>query len=245
MTSESRWIDQSSDPRVAVCRRRMEAAARSKDHSRIRETIDRLTDRHGKEVVSEAWMLVLGDREFKWLYDQLAESMPEEIHQNIEATGMEIMADILTDAGLRLEDHFRVADDGVMLSKEALLAIAATGYQKMAEFGEGNTLEAIASSGLGRSPFIHRLSEFDHEKDFMNLWACASIVISTSMGWMPGEGATPQAKDAIADLLSVAAPTLDQARLIRQSRYDDRALLKLCSYAHSGLQGKCDRAFEK
>ena len=245
----SQWID-ASDPRVAVSLRRLETAARSHDLKQIRKTMRQLTDRHGAEIVGEAWALLLCQDEFAWIQEQMFSAIPESDRQNIYGAGLEVLADVLSDAGLRLEHHLRVSDSGVALSKDAIAALAATGYPDIEKFGKGNTPEDLASFGLGRSPFFHPLSEFfpagTHiDGESMNLWACASVVISGAMGWFPEERATPQAKEAIADLLSVAAPTLDQARLIRQSRYDDRALLKLCSYVERALQGQCDRAFEK
>ncbi|MBD1847303.1 hypothetical protein H6F89_28635 [Cyanobacteria bacterium FACHB-63] len=149
------------------------------------------------------------------------------------------LADQIEKAGLRIEDHLRVNDRGVALTNEAIQAIAASGSPRMAELKGNANLQGI---GISRHPsFVHPLSGFfDADCKHINSWGAVSMLISVAQGWIE-EGNRSTAQQSLATTVYAIAPRLDLPTLQRQARYDDRALLKLCSHVHEGLILRADK----
>lgn len=153
------------------------------------------------------------------------------------------MATKLEGFGLKPEEHMRSCEQGFALTKTAIIAFKNDGYPNWRDFGKG--VESIEEIGIPRSPFWHHLSdikEIDGEH-MMNIWAVASLFISAAHGWVPDEGKSEQGKKIIFEVLPTVAPTVDIERLMFRSRYDDRALLKLCSLVMRAIEQKCDKSF--
>jgi hypothetical protein len=199
----------------------------------------RMIDRYGMNPVADAFEALA--LEHDWLLNLTFEAMSEDDQQMLYAASYASIADKLEELGLRLEDHMRVMDEGVAFSREAIAFIAASGYDRAFEFGEGHeTLEGI---GLQRDPYMHHLSEVSEIDDnFVNLWVVASVHLNVSLGWLEAD-AIPSLKalEEIPVLVAMTKPTIDASALIRQSRYDDRALLKLTGLIRDGLQIRCER----
>jgi len=167
------------------------------------------------------------------LIGKMLDQLPPEIKNEFHSTAYEIMANEIIKSGLRVEDHCRVTDQGFALTKQAIKAIAATGFPAVKELGEGN--DDLDGLGIGRSAFIHSLSEYSPDGDHMNLWGLASLIISAAQGWIPGEKPTQQALEMLTNTVFKASPTTDVNLLLARARYDDRALLKLASLLNEGL----------
>ena len=136
----------------------------------------------------------------------------------------------LTKAGLRIEDNFRVADQGFAVTHRAADVLKATGCPV-----DVPSNDSLAGVGISRFPFLHPLSAASGEN--FNLWGSASILISAALGWLPSEP-QPQTTAAknIRKLVSRVAPTVDIAALLEASRYSDQSLLKLTSLLHQALE---------
>lgn len=228
--------------------KRITPAIRRKDEVAVGKGIRQMTERYGEEIVSNAWAQLMAEHE--WLVETAFKGMSPEQRHMFTDEAIEVIAQSLQTAGLRLEDHMRVADAGIAVTRQALEAIRATGYPNAADFGEGNN--SLEGMGLCRSPFMHPLSEFYPkgaepaiDEDTINLWAMASLLISAVMGWLDEPPDEPET--ALANLktfVMVAAPTVDLEKLMFRARYDDSSLLKLASLVQQGIQAKADRAFE-
>ena len=221
--------------------KRLTPAATRRDEWAIAEGLRKMRGRYGKEIVDDAVAELL--QEHPWIWEKVSENLPADTKQMMNDSAFEIMAETLTDTGLRLEDHMRVNDQGVGLSKVAIAAIAATGYENMEAWGEGN--ETLEGMGLNRSPWMHPLAEFSPDHKNMNLWASASLFISAALGWVPDEDESPPARELIRESVSLVAPTLDTGILLQRCRYDDRALLKLTELVHRGQQQQFDKTFKR
>jgi len=224
----------------AVIKRLTPAVVR-RDEVAIAEGLRKMRGRYGKEIVDDAVGELL--QEHPWIWEKASENLPADTKQMMNDSAFEIMAETLTDAGLRLEDHMRINDQGVGLSKVAIAAIAATGYENMEAWGEGNaTLQGL---GLNRSPWMHPLAEFSPDHKNMNLWASACLFISAALGWIPDEDVSLPAHELIREAVSLVAPTTDTTILLHRCRYDDRALLKLTELVHRGQQQQFDKTFKR
>lgn len=170
------------------------------------------------------------------------------VNEYVRSVAYEIMADQLEAAGLRLEDNFRVSDQGMALSHDGARVIAKTGFPMKLE---GN--ESLEHMGISRTGgFWHPLSKMISEQESglegggLNLWASASFMVNAAAGWLKELPDTPdQAIAAITDAVSGVAPTVSIPQLMRAARYDDAALLKLIGLVQDGLQQKIDRAIER
>lgn len=235
--------------KVQAIIKRITPAIRRKDEVAVGRGVRQMTERYGEEIVSTAWTQLMAEHE--WLVETAFNGMSREQRHLFTDEAIEVIAQTLQAAGLRLEDHLRVADAGIAVTRQAIEAIKATGYPNAADFGEGNA--SLEGLGLCRSPFMHSLSEFypqgaepGIDEDTMNLWAMASLLISAVMGWLDEPPDEPET--ALANLKAVvivAAPTLDLEKLMFRARYDDASLLKLASLTHQGIQAKADLAFER
>jgi hypothetical protein len=162
-----------------------------------------------------------------WRIKLMAQSMTPHLMDH----AYEIMAQALEDIGLKLEQHFRVTDQGAALTREAVEAIYETGFPRSSELAGNDSLEGI---GLDRDPFWHQLSDYMPEnREYINAWAAISITISVAQGWDSGNQEVAQ--NHLETMIRSVAPTLDLETLQRRSRYDDRALLQLASYAQRGF----------
>ncbi|MBW4516025.1 MAG: hypothetical protein KME11_12475 [Timaviella obliquedivisa GSE-PSE-MK23-08B] len=226
---------------IQVVIKRLTPAVTRRDEGAIAQGIRKMSERYSKEVVDDALGELL--QEHPWIWEKVSESLPTDTKHLMNDSAFEIMAETLTATGLRIEDHMRVSDKGVGLSKVAIAAIAATGYENIEVWGEGN--ETLEGMGLKRSPWWHPLSEFSPDNENMNLWASASLFISAALGWIAGENESPQARELLRETVSLVAPTVDTAILLNRCRYDDRALLKLTELVHRGQQQQFDKAFNR
>jgi hypothetical protein len=217
--------------------KRLQPAVLRRDHDAMKSTVKRMIDRYGMNATADAFEALA--LEHDWLLNLTFEAMSEDDKAMMHATANAAIADKLEDSGLRLEDHMRVLDEGVAFTSQAIAVIAASGYDRAFEFGEGyETLEGV---GLQRDPFVHHLTE--HSEDLVNLWGVASIHLSVAMGWMDADSIPSlKALEEIPVLVGMTKPTIDATALIRQSRYDDRALLKLTGLIRDGIQIRCERA---
>jgi hypothetical protein len=227
------------DLKVQVIIRRLTPAINRRDEVAIGRGIREATQRYGEDLVGDAWAEL--STAHPWLVEVAFDAMTPSMKQEFYANAFEVMAETITDAGLRIEDHFRVSDSGIALTREAVAAIAATGYPKIAELGTGN--DDLDGMGTGRSPYLHPLSEMDFDSDTTNIWGSVSIFINAAMGWFPGEAPTDEGMQVLKDAVTSAAPNVGFEILVSRARYDDRMLAKLASLAHEGLSGKFDKAF--
>jgi hypothetical protein len=228
--------------KIQVIVKRLNPAVTRRDEWAIAQGIDKMTERYGKALVSEA----IGElcQAHPWMFQSAIDNLPPDQKNLFQDEAVAIMAETLTDAGLRIEDHMRLCDQGIGLTKQAIAAIVATGFPNAAELGEGN--ESMEGLGLAREPFWHRLSNFEGqgERTMMNNWACASFMINAANGWIPDDdGGSEPAPKGVANvkrLAALVAPTLDAEKLLYRAKYDDRALLKLCEILHRALESRPD-----
>jgi hypothetical protein len=239
----NRFKEQTADElKIAAIVKRLTPSVERKDERAIASGIEKMTERYGKTLVGEA----LGElcQDFPWMFHDAIDNLPTEQKNLFQDEAVAIMAETLTDAGLRIEDHMRVCDKGIGLTKQAIAAIVATGFPNAAELGEGN--ESMEGLGLARDPFWHRLSKFEGqgERTMMNNWACASFMINAANGWIPDDDDTltpsPKGVANVKRLAALVAPTLDAEKLLHRAKYDDRALLKLCEILHRALESRPD-----
>jgi len=235
--------------KIAIGVKRLTPSAKRGDIHAFSDGCAELQRRYGHQVADEAMRQVM--EQIPGICDlamNAVEKAPPAMKAEFYAKSIEVMAEVLTDAGLRLEDHLRVNDEGIGLTKQAVATIAATGYPGIKEFGEGN--DSLEEMGLNRTNgFVHPLSEAIKPtkenglpEDVLNLWAVVSMIISGAQGWT--EADKDKCLEMLKELVSRSAPTADLNALLYRSRYDDRVLLKLCSLAHTAMEAKAVRAFE-
>jgi len=213
----------------------------TRDGKRIGAGIVECHAKHGTDILKAAWIRLT--RQHDYLIGLALAAAPQDQQEEIAAKAYDVIADQLTKAGLRIEDHLRVSEKGVCLTSKAIAVIAATGFPSLAEFRKG--LDSLQGVGLNRNPFWHSLADAEiTDDDLVNLWAAASMFINAALGWLEGE-ATEAATKALKDAVTSASPTVCFETLISRARYDDRLLLKLASLAHEGLNNRCDQAFKK
>lgn len=207
-----------------------------------------IQERYGDKVASEAFFRLMGEFPFvsKLILDRLKDVMPE-AGADLEANSFDAIAHILVDAGLKVEEHFRVTDEGSFLTKDAIGAIAATGFPAIKVFGEGH--DSLEGVGIDRSNgFRHPLCN----GNLANSWDIVSLLISATYGWYKyryrleskyGIDSFNQQDDSrikslgeLACLVKLADPNADFSTLVNRALYDDRALLMLCSLANAGFE---------
>jgi hypothetical protein len=212
--------------------RKLESAAKTKNERTLRRAMDRLVAKHGEEPVREA-LMVLGDSD-KWVWSLFIAALPEEQKQQFQSGAADVMATAIEDAGLRLEDHFRVVDAGGI----GISAAAAKVFD-----GSGVELPpVIFPCGIDRNPFMHPLTETDEASDTVNGWGFASVLISGANGWMEANRAS--CREFLAGIVGAVRPTVDIDVALRKARYDDRALMQLCGWAQEGFQQKCEASIQ-
>lgn len=244
----SKGFEQSAgDITVQIIIKRLTPAIKRRDEQAIGRGLRELLARYDSSLVHEAWLILMA--EHRWLMKVAVAGMRPSDRQAFISESHEVLAQSLIDAGLRIEDHLRVCDQGLALTHAAIAAIKASGYPGTEFDGLGN--RSIDGLGLERSPFQHPLSEYaapnaDIPEHHVNLWAFASLLISAAMNWMPKPPDDPNAATRnLAELVAVASPTTSLSKLMFRARYDDGALMKLCSLTHQGLVVKADGQFCK
>ena len=157
-----------------------------------------------------------------------------------------VLAQDLQASGLRIENHFRVCDQGMALTHEAIAVMRKTGFPLPIE---GN--DSIAGFGLARDGgFWHPLSEQFSEKESgveggaMNNWAAASLLINASLGWIESSDRT-RPLGMVKESVGKAAPTVAVDELMESARYSDAALMKLVTLTKEGLDTAIAHAFDK
>lgn len=218
--------------KIAIIVKRLTPAARCADLHAFAEGVREAQSRYGHDIADEGMRQTLV--QFPDLRDQMIDFLPDEVKSHLHEAAHSIIAEVLENAGLRLEDHMRVTDRGVALTREAVKAIADTEFPQVAEFGEGN--ETLAGIGLDRGDgFIHPLSAtMDGNSEYLNSWAVVSMTVSGALEWTDAN--QNKCLEFLQTCVSTVAPTVDLPTLTRRARYDDRALMKLCSYCQDGLQ---------
>ncbi len=230
LTMSDKDFQSSDQTKLAIALRRLAPYAQRGDIHAFSNEVRSYQERYGHDIADEAMRLTLA--RFPSFAKRAFESLPEELLEQINDQSGDAIAEVVESAGLLLENHFRVGDEGIALSRQAVKAIAETGYPLVLEFGEGN--DSLEGVGLKRKGgFVHPLSE-NLDDDHINSWAAVSVTISGAMGWLDADQG--KCSDFLKELVSRAAPTIDLPRLMRRSRYDDRALLKLYNTANRGFE---------
>ena len=215
--------------------------AESGNFEAVKALMVSLSVRYEEDVVIKGLQQLMN--QFPFLLEKAIEEMPVDAQNEIQSKATDTMADILEEHGLRLEDHFRVTDGGMALTCQAISAISLTGFPSVERLGKGN--ENLVYCGLDRTGgFVHPLTEGienteNTNEGYVNTWGFVSLTIAVAMGW--AEGDQELTLGVLRAIISRSAPTLDLSLAMRRARYDDRALLKLCSYANEGLTVELDR----
>lgn len=232
----------SDELKTQVGVRRLIPSAKRGDLHAFADGVRELQRKYGRDVADEAMRRTMELHPVvNGMIDVIAQVSPA-MKQEVYARSLEIMAEVLEKSSLRLEDHMRVTDEGIALTKEAVEAIAATGFHKIYEYGKGN--DSLEGVGIDRTDgFVHPLSEVIGKteenglpEDCLNLWFCISLMISVAQGWTKGN--KESSLEMLRECVGRSAPTASLEMLMRRSRYDDRVLLQLCNLAHSGLDAK-------
>ena len=228
------------ETKIAIVIKRLSPSAKRGDIHAFADGVRSSESRYGHDVADEAMRRCFV--EFPALTKSAIAFLPDNEKVNFHAQGYAVIADVLEQAGLRLEDHLRVDERGMAVSVAAVKVITETGCPRVSDFGSG--CESIAEVGIDRTNgWLHPLSERHPDNpDFVDLWAAASVMISAAMKWIQSDG--DAAIEALKAVVFIAAPTVDLTAMLRTCRYDDRALLKLCSLAHDGFERKFQQAFD-
>jgi len=236
MSNESQPTAQ--DLQVEAVVKHLTPFAETGNFEAVKQLMVALSIRYEEAVVVRGLQQVMN--QFPSLLEKAIEDMPLETRNEIQSKATDTMADLLEERGLRIEDHFRVTDEGIALTHQAISALSGTGLPGIEKLGKGN--ENLAHCGLDRTDgFMHPLTEATEGKDerYVNTWGFVSLAIAVAMGW--AEGDQELTLSVLKGIVSRSAPTLDLSLAMRRARYDDRALLKLCSYANEGLMVELDR----
>jgi len=153
---------------------------------------------------------------------------------------LRMLAKDIEASGLRIEDHIRWCQQGIVLSTEAAKIVADT----VGPVYPGN--ETLQGIGLDRTGgFIHPLSAPVGTEGHVNSWAAISIHVSVANGWQVVDGETQSAsRGLIHESVNAVAPNVSVDELLYESRYSDAALLKLIVLAVDGLQLIVEKAFK-
>ncbi|GAP96103.1 hypothetical protein [Leptolyngbya sp. NIES-2104] len=239
----TKGFQSTDETKIAIVIKRLAPAAKREDYDALNQGILKMVERHGGEVVEQAMIRMIDD--FPFVRQKAIENLPDDQKQMFNAEAVAIIAGLLEESGLRLEDHIRYGDRGIALTHEAIRAIANTGCPNASDFGIGN--ESLEGIGIDRAPFMHPLTEtFQHNgEDYVNSWGLASMTINSVLNWLdepPDNPETP--RSFIADCVSRVAPTVDLEAMLFRARYDDRALMKLASYVESGFNAIAQKAVD-
>ena len=238
-------VQEPLEVKVQICIRRLRGAIERQDANAVIRGLREMSAKYGTDVEQEALRQILKANE--WMMAATFDRMPKKLHNKIEDISYGIMADTISAAGLRIEDHMRVSDRGFALTFAAIEAIKRSNpFGDLAEFERlgfakmGNkTLEGV---GIARDPFFHPLTEITDgtasdgtDQKFLNNWAIASAAISAAMGWLAPEPNNPGvAMGTLREFVFAASPTTELSQLMTRARYDDRSLMQLCSLANQG-----------
>jgi len=200
--------------------------------------------RYGKKLFAAAFKELVENND--WVSSVSLSWLPQDTQEEFLSQANEMVAKELIKSGLRIEDHFRVSDNGIAFSNEAARFLASTGFPTPIP---GN--DSLMSLGLSRSSFVHPLTE-QSLSDFggkelepsINSWGVASLLINFAMGWIDDEP-TEKARESILSSIPTVAPTVDVSRLMERSRYDDRALLRLCGLLQEAFDNSANKAKNK
>lgn len=235
----TKGFQNSDETKIAIVVRRLTPSAKRNDIHAFADGVREAQTRYGHSIADEGMRQCF--EQFPELASQAIAFLPDSMKPHLMDAAYEIMAQSIEDAGLRLEDHFRVSDQGAALSCEAVRAIADTGFPRIAEFGAGN--ESLDGVGIDRNPFMHHLSEFmEGNREYINSWAAISLIVTIAQGW--DEGNRETAQHSLEAMVFSVAPTLDLPTLQRRARYDDRSLLQLASYAERGFNAIAQKAVD-
>ena len=233
------------DISVAIGLRRLRGSVERKDRDSIFRGLQEIRSRHGDDVADECLRLTLVGA--AWLRKELLAAMPENEQQMLASQAHDTLATEVEAAGLMIEDHIRVCDEGMAFTKTALAAISARhrelGNCDKPPITEEMCIDSLDGVGLSRSPFIHPLSDTKEEdgEPWANAWATASLLINITHGWAgEGEGDPEKATRFLQQLVFTANPQIDFAKLIRRVRYHDGELMRLCSLVEQGLTNKIE-----
>jgi len=222
--------------KIQAAVKRLLPSARRGDVHTFCDGVRRIKARHGHAIADEGMRRAL--IQFPNLFDEMIDSMPEEMRRPLTEMSFDAMAEVIENAGLRLEDHMRITDDGVGLTKDAVNAIIESGIPAHMVESQGN--DSLKGFGIDRTDgFFHPLSEvFDAEitgtpEECTNSWGVASMVISAAQGWI--EGNRQNSFEFLKSCALRQSPTTDLDLMMRRSRYDDRVLMKLCSLFANGF----------
>lgn len=221
--------------------RRILPSIQRQDEGAAMAAVFRMRDRYGGAAVAGVIEKLMG--EHQWFFACMAMNAPEETRQNIEAASHELVAEKLLAAGLRLEDHYRVCDQGVAMTYAAIDVIRQTGFPRADEFGGNVSIEGMGISRSGA--FVHPLTEAQdaNGQTFVNGLGFASMAISAANGWVESGDGGKTARETIASTVAIAAPTVDVDRMLFQARYDDRVLLRLASLISKGFDALAAKSF--
>ncbi|WNZ45205.1 hypothetical protein Q2T42_25800 [Leptolyngbya boryana CZ1] len=206
------------------------SSAKQSDLSSFIEGVQEMTRRYGGKTAEEAMQ-----RCFECFPALTLDAMrvcPTQEQAKIAEFAFRRVADLLEQAGLKVEEHFRLCDEHFVITHEAEKVMRSAGYLTLRGTCGNDDLDGIGFKRLGG--WMHRLSkilELDgHE--FPNSWGAASCIISTASGWIDGD--RENCLRLLKECVFRVEPTTDCDLLLKQSRYDDRALMKLASLVEQG-----------
>ncbi|MBD1842500.1 hypothetical protein H6F89_03530 [Cyanobacteria bacterium FACHB-63] len=231
----AKGFQSTDETKIAIIKKRLKPSIERQDEYAFQSGLMKMIERYGSELTEKAFQKLLSDS--TWLTQKTLNMMPPSMRGEFKSSATDILASVIQDAGLKLEDHLRVTDQGIFASKKAIKAIADTGFP-VSQLGEGK--ESLEGIGFKRSPFIHQLSEM-LDDEHLNSWAAISMVITVAQGW-DELGDRVVAQTNLEMMIQLVAPTLDLQTLQRRARYDDRALLQLASYAERGFNALAQRS---
>lgn len=154
----------------------------------------------------------------------------------------ETIAQKLESIGLPLERNFRVSEHGFVLSALAVRMLTKLGLPEFLADAAHGGVSCIDGIGIDRiGGYWHPLSDHsrgagDDPDGWVNSWGAASMAINAAAGWIDAD--SEKGLEFLQWLVFSADPMIDVKHLLWKSRYDDRALMRLCQLASDGLSAK-------
>ncbi|MBW4444393.1 MAG: hypothetical protein KME10_24870 [Plectolyngbya sp. WJT66-NPBG17] len=223
--------------------RRLSPSLARQDQQAFENGLVKMTERYGPSVVAQALeKLIDQDRNS---VNMMAHSLPPAAREELYATMREDFANWIQEGGLRIEDHFRAVDGGMLFTNEAIAVLNQRADVTPLDLDVGN--DSVVEAGLRRdlkdAGFLHPLSEMhrDGEQIGYGSYLVASLMISVANGWMHGEA--DKSLSALKTAVSQVAPTIDTERLLFRARYCDKSLLRLTNLIVQGLETDTFRVF--
>jgi hypothetical protein len=232
----------SSEAKVQAVVRRLAPAALRQDEPAFMVGVAKMKARYGEAVMNRALEVLM--QQVPWVYAQVAKYSPE-IDQIIAAS-LDSIANRLDAAGMRVEEHLRMVDGHIALSTAAIELIAATGFPNPERFGRGN--ESVTGLGLKRlGGFFHPLGKVEvvNGEDVLDPLGFASVLVSSANGWIPTDDGGVTAIGTVKAIVAAGSPTADALLMLKQARYSDSVLLRLCSIIAKSFEDKAAIAFER